>query len=151
MALFQREPVKSSEHPVVTADRGGISPGTSKLASGALWEGNLSGSGDVVIEGKVQGTLAVDGLVLVSGGGEVQGRVEARVVKVAGKVVGNLIASDLVELATTAVLEGDIQATRVVIAEGAYFTGKVAMAAPMAAQSAASSAGAAGKHSAKKS
>ncbi len=147
MALFQREPVKPSEHPVVTADRGGTSPGTSKLASGALWEGNLSGSGDVVIEGKVQGTVAVDGLVQVLGGGEVQGRVEARVVKVAGKVVGNLIASDLVELATTAVLEGDIQATRVVIAEGAYFSGKVTMAA----QSAAPGAGAAGKHSAKKS
>lgn len=130
MAIFQREPARSPDSSATSEDRRAASQGGSKVAQGARFEGNLTGATDVTVEGRVDGKLAVEGSVIVASGGEVHGLVQARMVRVSGKVVGNLVATDLVELATTAVLEGDIQATRVVIAEGAYFTGKVAMASP---------------------
>lgn len=132
MSIFQRDPVTTTDPPSPMDGRRTAALGASKIAPGNQLQGNLSGTSDVIVEGRVEGKVTVEGTVAVAAGGEVHGLVEARVVRVAGKVVGNLVASDLVELAATAVLEGDIQATRVVIAEGAFFTGKVAMASPAA-------------------
>ena len=49
------------------------------------------------------------------------------VVRVSGRVTGNVAASDRVEVAASGILEGDIAAPRVVIAEGAFFKGRVEM------------------------
>ncbi|MEA2690842.1 MAG: hypothetical protein QOJ16_229, partial [Acidobacteriota bacterium] len=65
--------------------------------------------------------------VVIGAEGVVRGPVSGRVVKVAGRVTGNVRGSDRVEVGPAATLEGDISAPRVVIAEGAFFKGKVEM------------------------
>ena len=59
--------------------------------------------------------------------GVVTGPIEAPVVRIGGRVIGDVAASDRVEVSPSGSLEGDITAPRVVIAEGAFFKGKVAM------------------------
>jgi cytoskeletal protein CcmA (bactofilin family) len=46
---------------------------------------------------------------------------------VAGRIVGNVTAAERVELLPSAVLEGNIRAPKIAIAEGAQFKGSVDM------------------------
>ena len=54
-----------------------------------------------------------------------QADVESGAIVVEGDVKGNLTASDRVELKQTAHYEGDLRASKLVVDEGAVFTGHV--------------------------
>src|SRR5262249_51430698 len=102
-------------------------PGVTRVAAGSCLRGELTGSTEVVIEGVVQGAVRVGSTVVIAPGGLVEGPVEAAVVRLAGKVVGDVSGSDRVEVSDSGVLEGDVVAPRVVIAEGAFLKGMVQM------------------------
>ena len=78
-------------------------------------------------EGELRGEVRVGSAVTVGADGVVEGPITAPVVRVGGRVVGNVVATDRVEVSPSGSLEGDIAAPRVVIAEGAFFKGKVEM------------------------
>lgn len=132
MSIFRRE-----NGPASSAASGGSSesPAASHsqkrrlthIAPGTLVQGTVSGPTELLIEGEVQGEIRVDSLVMIGGDGAVEGPISAPVVRVGGRVVGDVRASDRVEVAASGSLEGDIAAPRVVIAEGAFFKGRVEM------------------------
>jgi cytoskeletal protein CcmA (bactofilin family) len=97
------------------------------IAAGTFLQGAVTGATEVLIEGQVQGEVRVDSTVTIGADGVVEGPVAASVVRVSGRVTGNVAASDRVEVAASGILEGDIAAPRVVIAEGAFFKGRVEM------------------------
>jgi cytoskeletal protein CcmA (bactofilin family) len=97
------------------------------IAPGSRIRGEITGPTELLIEGEVEGEVRVDSVVVVGTEGVVQGPVSAQTVRVSGRVVGNIQASDRVEIAPAGSLEGDIAAPRVVIAEGAFFKGRVEM------------------------
>jgi cytoskeletal protein CcmA (bactofilin family) len=97
------------------------------IAPGTRIQGALTGATELLIEGEVEGEVRIDSVVVVGTEGVVQGPVLAQTVRVSGKVVGNIQASERVEIAPAGSLEGDIAAPRVVIAEGAFFKGRVEM------------------------
>jgi cytoskeletal protein CcmA (bactofilin family) len=97
------------------------------IAAGTLLQGAVTGATEVLIEGQVQGEVRVDATVTVGAEGVVEGPVAAPVVRISGRVTGNVSASDRVEVAASGILEGDIAAPRIVIAEGAFFKGRVEM------------------------
>jgi len=90
-------------------------------------EGELTGDEDVVFDGRMDGRVNVARSFRVGPEGRVHADVTARVVVIGGRVVGNVVASDRVELLPTGVLEGNIRAPKIVIAEGAQFRGSVDM------------------------
>jgi cytoskeletal protein CcmA (bactofilin family) len=112
--------------PAGAADAG-LRPRSTQIAPGTRIKGEVGGPTDVLIEGEVDGAVKVEGAVVVGAEGAVKGPVSGRVVRVAGKVVGNVRGSERVEVGPAAILEGDIFAPRVVIAEGAFFKGKIEM------------------------
>lgn len=97
------------------------------VAPGTLVRGELSGTTDVLIDGRVEGEVRLDATVVVGREGEVMGPVRGRTVRVGGRVRGRVEAADRVELLSSGSLEGDIAAPRIVIAEGAFFKGQVEM------------------------
>ena len=97
------------------------------IAAGTLLQGAVTGSTELLIEGQIQGEVRVDATVTVGIEGVVEGPIAAPVVRVSGRVTGNVAASDRVEVAASGILEGDIAAPRIVIAEGAFFKGRVEM------------------------
>jgi cytoskeletal protein CcmA (bactofilin family) len=102
---------------------------TTVIGPGACFVGNLSGEEDVMVAGRLEGTIRVAEDVKVVAGGEVEGEIEARSVFVGGTVKGQIVATERAELANTAVVEGSVQAPKVIIAEGAQLEGSVAMTA----------------------
>ncbi len=97
------------------------------VAPGSRIQGQLSGPTELLIEGEVEGEIRVDATVMIGSEGVVQGPVTAHVVRIGGRVFGNVNASDRVEVAPSGSLEGDVSAPRIIIAEGAFFKGRVEM------------------------
>jgi cytoskeletal protein CcmA (bactofilin family) len=134
MSIFRRDsPSGSPAAPSASSDSGTFSAPKPQqrrithIAPGSRVQGELSGPTELLIEGEVDGEIRVDSSVMVGSEGLVKGPISAQVVRVGGRVVGNVQASDRVEVAPSGSLEGDIAAPRVVIAEGAFFKGRVEM------------------------
>jgi len=89
-------------------------------------EGNFSGEGDVVIEGMLVGTLTTKGDVRVGANAVIEAEVHAKNTNVAGKVRGNIV-TNLLKLAATASIQGDIKTMALSIEEGAVVNGKINM------------------------
>jgi cytoskeletal protein CcmA (bactofilin family) len=91
-------------------------------------KGELTGNEDLTIEGKVEGkVLLKDHNLTVGANGKIIAEVQAKTVMVLGEVTGNITADDKVEVAATGTMRGDIQAPRVVLADGAKFKGAIDM------------------------
>jgi len=96
------------------------------IGKSVVIKGELSGSEDLYVDGKVDGTIQLQGNNLVIGpNGHVRADVNAKGVVVQGKLEGNIRASERAELRKSAVIVGDIATQRIAIEDGAYFKGKV--------------------------
>ncbi len=102
-------------------------PRSSLIGSLTRIQGVLLGDEDVRVEGRVEGRVEVSKAFRVGLEGVVLADVAAATVAIAGRVVGNVCAQERVELLPTGTLEGDIHAPRIVIGEGARFTGRIDM------------------------
>ncbi len=103
------------------------------IGTGIQVRGNLSGSGDLLVEGRVEGHVALQDHMTVEDSGTVVADVETRDLTVNGKMSGNVDASERVKIAGSAVVTGDIRAPRVVIEDGARFRGSIEMDVPLPA------------------
>ena len=95
------------------------------------FQGNLRSKGSVRIDGKIEGGVSAEG-VIIGERGEVQGDISARTVVVGGKITGNIHATESLELLTKSQVFGDLHAPQLLIAEGAVFEGSCLMASEKA-------------------
>lgn len=94
----------------------------SVLSSTLMIDGNITGSGDLHLEGTVRGDVKAGHLV-VGEAGNVEGSIEAETIEIRGRVVGG-ISGKQVRLSATAYVEGDITHEQLSIDVGAYFVGR---------------------------
>jgi cytoskeletal protein CcmA (bactofilin family) len=97
------------------------------IGRGTVVKGSLSGSGDVVVEGRVEGLVALEDQLTIQQDGKVFADVELRNLAVHGEMSGDIQAGEKVVIAATAKVAGDIKAPRVVIEDGARFKGSIEM------------------------
>lgn len=90
--------------------------------------GTLSGEEDVVIQGRIEGSVEFKGYsVTVGKHGRIKADIRAREVNVEGELEGNIFGEERVELCTTAKVKGNIEAPRVIMQDGALFKGSIDM------------------------
>jgi len=90
--------------------------------------GELSGSEDLTIEGRVDGKIELrDHVLTVGSNGKIKAAVSAKAIVVLGHVQGNLNATEKVDIKDSGSVEGDIVAPRVAIADGSHFRGSIDM------------------------
>ncbi len=97
------------------------------IGAESSFQGNLRSKGSVRIDGKIEGGISAEGVILGERG-EIQGDISARTVVVGGKVTGNIHATESLELLTKSQVFGDLHAPQLLIAEGAIFEGSCLMA-----------------------
>jgi len=91
-------------------------------------EGTIRGDEDLLIEGKVDGTVELkNNSVTIGGSGTVNGDVVAHTIYVDGAMDGNLIASECVVVRKSARVRGSITVPRVSLEDGARFIGSIDM------------------------
>ncbi|HVO81172.1 MAG TPA: polymer-forming cytoskeletal protein [Terriglobales bacterium] len=101
-------------------------PEFAHIGRSVVIKGELSGSEDLYVDGRVEGTIELQGNRLIIGpNGQVRANVNAKGVVVEGKLDGNIRASERAELKKSAIAVGDIFTQRVSIEDGAYFKGRV--------------------------
>jgi cytoskeletal protein CcmA (bactofilin family) len=98
-------------------------PAASILSSDITITGNLKSSGDVQIEGTVEGDVRSQ-VVIIGESATVRGEVVGEEVVVHGRVVGRLRGIKI-RLSATARVEGDIVHKTIAIENGAHFEGSV--------------------------
>lgn len=112
----------------------GSTSGSSLSAVGAqstigktlLIKGEITGSGSVHIEGKVEGSIDLpDDRVTVGRNGRVSANIAAQDIVVLGEVIGSCNASDHLNIRCEGSLCGDVMVSRISIEEGAYLTGSI--------------------------
>jgi cytoskeletal protein CcmA (bactofilin family) len=100
------------------------------LGKSIVFKGDLTGDEDLEIEGRVEGQVRLPNHQLTIGAsGRVTAQVEAKHVVVIGHVSGNVTASERVEVQASGIVDGDIQAPRLAIQEGAVVNGNIQMGA----------------------
>lgn len=104
-----------------------VSTAPTHIAGGTKVTGQVSGSSDLIVDGELEGQVDIESSVTIGADGRVKGNVTARSVKIGGRVTGNVHGREKVEILPSGKLEGDVAAPRVVLAEGAFFKGKVEM------------------------
>ena len=87
-------------------------------------KGNLKFSGELTLEGKLEGEVQTDGVLNLGDTAVVNGNINAQSVVVRGKINGNINAQEKIEIKAKAELFGDIRATKLVVEEGVTFVGK---------------------------
>lgn len=103
------------------------SEGSCVIGSGITIRGSLSGGEPLIIEGRVEGTIALKNHLTVERGGVVAADVEIEHLTVNGEIQGNIVAEQTVSVSATATVLGNIKAPRVIIDDGARFKGSIEM------------------------
>jgi cytoskeletal protein CcmA (bactofilin family) len=99
----------------------------SVLGPDIAWQGRISGSGGVRIEGAFDGEIALRGLLVVGQQGRVTcEHLRAVTVVVAGSVKGNITAQRL-EITHSGRVWGDVVTTSFSTEEGAFLRGQIRM------------------------
>jgi len=98
---------------------------TSYILKGIKIKGEISGEGNILIEGEVEGEITNVGSCSIESQGLVTGNISSESLIVAGHIVGNISATDRLEIQATGQVEGDIKVPRISIADGAKVNGTI--------------------------
>ena len=99
-------------------------PGT-LISEGCKIEGVLSGTGNFLINGEVEGDCDIDGTVTLASNGFWTGPLQAGAIIVAGTIEGNIVATGHVEISDSAKIKGTISGEEIAVAEGAIVDGEM--------------------------
>jgi cytoskeletal protein CcmA (bactofilin family) len=106
---------------------GGIALAASWLTPTMRVKGEISGNEDLLVDGKVEGSISVgEHRLTVGHNGQVTGGLAAREIIIFGKVDGNRsVVSESIEIKKDASVIGDLTTRRIVIEDGAAFKGSI--------------------------
>jgi cytoskeletal protein CcmA (bactofilin family) len=97
------------------------------ISKGVKIEGKLSCSGNIRLDGEVQGDISSEGVVIIGENGKVNGQINADSITIGGRVAGTVRAKDKVVLEAKANLKGDIITKILMVEAGAIFNGNTKM------------------------
>ena len=91
-------------------------------------KGEVSGEEDLLIQGKVEGKISLNGnQVTVGESGEVRADIFAKTIQINGKVIGDITANEKVIISKSGNVHGNVVAPRVLLEDGAMFKGSIDM------------------------
>ena len=98
------------------------------IGPSVTFSGELTSTEDLQIDGHVTGHVLIrDAALTIGEEGRVRADVRGSRVVVRGHVSGSIVASERIELAPSARVDGSLSANRIVIVDGAQFTGRIDM------------------------
>jgi cytoskeletal protein CcmA (bactofilin family) len=115
----------SSENP----KRASVSiGGKTMIGSTVVIDGNITSAENLIIEGKVSGTITATGHeVTVGQSGQLKANINAKIVRIEGKIEGDISGGEKVIISKTGNVLGNIDAPRVTLEDGAKFKGSIEM------------------------
>ena len=104
----------------------GENPQAARIGKSIVICGEVRGSEDLTLDGRVEGTVTLtEGRLTVGPNAHIAADLSAKDVLILGHVQGNVVATGRVELRSGCNVEGDITALRLAVEDNALFRGKV--------------------------
>jgi cytoskeletal protein CcmA (bactofilin family) len=97
------------------------------VGEGTTIKGDIRATGNVRIGGTLDGEIRSEGKVVVGSEGTVEGTVTAGSADIAGRVTGDVLVDHLLVIRGTGTIKGNIRTEKLVIEDGAVFTGECIM------------------------
>ena len=96
------------------------------LGKSVMIKGELSGSEDLTLYGRMEGSVKLPEFTLTIGPeADIRAEISAKTVVIMGGVTGNVVAGEKVEIRATGSVTGDIASPRLAIQDGGCMRGKV--------------------------
>lgn len=95
------------------------------------FKGEMNFEKGLRLQGRFEGKINTPGRLHVAKEAKLQADVEAGSIVIEGDVRGNMAANDRIELKQSARYEGDLHATKLIVDEGAVFSGHVTVGPEM--------------------
>ena len=102
---------------------------SNRILQGTTIIGDISSEGDLRIDGIIEGNIDIKGKMVLGEKGVLRGTLTCSQAFISGKVIGNVQISEILNLAASAKIEGDIHTPKLITEEGATFNGKCNMGA----------------------
>ncbi|MEM9996506.1 MAG: polymer-forming cytoskeletal protein [Bacteroidota bacterium] len=102
-------------------------PTNNIIGAGTVIEGSLRSKADIHIGGEIKGDVHVEGRTVLSGEGKIDGTLESGSADLSGTVIGDVAVTGRLVLKNTARVEGNISTSKLVVEDGAVFTGRCDM------------------------
>jgi len=121
--------VETQQPRPTQASQGGATEHRRSVLSPAISvKGDISGTEDLVLEGRMEGTINLSkNEVLIGPDGQIKADITALKVSIEGSVTGDIRGSERVVINHSGRVEGNIVAPRVVLEDGCQFKGSVEM------------------------
>ena len=103
---------------------------TTLINEGCKIVGTISGSGNYLINGEIEGDCELDATLTLASDGLWKGTIRATNVIVAGRIEGDIIASGSVEITDSARISGTVSGEAIAVAEGAVVEGVMKTTGP---------------------
>lgn len=97
------------------------------ISTGTEITGNITSTGDIRIDGNLNGNLNTRGKVVIGPSGRVKGEVVCKNLEVSGTIEGKVAIENLLNLKASSKINGEIMTSRLSIEPGAKFTGTCKM------------------------
>jgi cytoskeletal protein CcmA (bactofilin family) len=93
------------------------------INDGCRITGTITGTGDFLVNGEIDGDCDLEGTVVLAKNGFWKGTIRAANVIVSGQVEGDIVAAGKVEITDTARIAGTVAGEAIAVAEGAVVEG----------------------------
>ena len=118
---LQPQPANQARNSIPTGEN------TSIISVGSTWQGTLKIEGSVRVEGQLSGEIEARDTVNVAEGAEVNAKVRAAFVSIAGRFQGEVHCSERLEIMPTGRVNAELMTKSFVVHEGAVLEGQVQM------------------------
>lgn len=98
-----------------------------QIGSTVLLKGDISGKSDVRVAGNVNGSINIEGELIIEKTGHVEGEIKTITAVIAGSVKGNIDCTEKLILESSSKYVGNIKTKLLIIQEGAIFQGNCQM------------------------
>ncbi len=94
------------------------------IAQGTEITGDVNTTGDLRIDGQIQGNVSCTAKLVIGEEGKILGNIDCHSGEISGAVKGQIVAKEVLQLNCSASIQGDIEATRFIVEDGASIKGK---------------------------
>lgn len=119
--MFNQKSKSETNHEAPTPS------GASIIAAGTTLKGDITSSGDIRIDGTLQGNIHCTAKVVIGSNGVVAGDIGGQQADIMGKVTGTIRAKELLQLKGGCQVNGNIHAGKLQIEPSANFNGQCHM------------------------
>ena len=121
--MFKNKKASSSQSLTTTTSSSNINT----LVEGTHAEGSITTQNDLRVDGTITGTISCGGKLIIGPSGNIEGEVTSENAVIEGRFNGNMVINDVLDVRETATVMGEIKTSKLLVQNGATFTGNCDM------------------------